>query len=97
MSVIRQGRDDLNSEAFTAKNTVAYRVEKSGPELRLFVNYDDKGWHPVGGPVMIRLEPGGSDAVAMTHLRVLDISGAGMKVTADDFVWSGAAIKGGRK
>ena len=61
--------------------------------LRLFANYDNQGWHQVGRDIQIRLNPGGSDAVAMSHLRVLDTSGAAIRVTADDFVWSGEAIK----
>jgi hypothetical protein len=93
LSVIRQGRDNLQTETFTAKEQVSYRIEKTGAMLRLFANYDNQGWHQVGKEIQIRLNPGGSDAVAMSHLRVLDTSGAAIRVTADDFVWSGEALK----
>jgi hypothetical protein len=97
ISMIRQGRTNLTSEAFTAIESVSYRIEKSGMDLRLFANYDNKGWHQVGEPVKIRLEEGGKDDVAMTHLRILDLSGASVRVTADDFLWSGPAIGGENK
>lgn len=93
LTAIRQGRDNLQTEAFTAKEQVSYRIEKVGTTLRLFANYDNQGWHQVGKEIQIRINPGGSDAAAMSHLRVLDTSGAAIRVTADDFVWSGQAIK----
>lgn len=93
LSAIRQGRDNLQTEAFTAKEQVSYRIEKMGSILRLFANYDNQGWHQVGKEIQIKINPGGSDAVAMSHLRVLDTSGAVIRVTADDFVWSGEAVK----
>lgn len=46
----------------------------------------------LGKEVRIALNPGGSDAVAMSHLRVLDVSGAAIRVTADDFVWAGDSL-----
>ena len=93
LSAIRQGRDNLQTEAFTAKEQVSYRIEKFGSILRLFANYDNQGWHQVGKEIQIKINPGGSDAVAMSHLRVLDTSGSAIRVTADDFVWSGEAIR----
>jgi len=93
LSVIRQGRENLQAESFAARKHVSYRIEKKGATLRLFANYDDQGWHQVGKEVQIRLNPGGSDGVAMSHLRVLDVSGAPIRVSADDFVWAGEAIR----
>ena len=92
LSAIRQGRENLRAEPFAARKQVSYRIEKKGPALRLFANYDNHGWHQVGREVQIALKPGGSDAVAMSHLRVLDVSGAAIRVTADDFVWAGESL-----
>ncbi len=92
LSVIRQGRENLQAEPFAARTQVSYRTAKKGTTLRLFANYDGQGWHQVGKEVQIRLNPGASDAVAMSHLRVLDVSGAAIRVTADDFGWAGEAI-----
>lgn len=89
LSAIRQGNTNLQSEPFpTTATSVAYRIEKSGTTLRLFASYDGAGFHLVGNPVTLSVNPGGTDAVAVTHVRVLDTSGAAIDVRADDFVWS---------
>ena len=90
-SVIRQGQTNLVREPFTAKNQVAYRIEKKGLMLTLYAKYDDADWHKVG-EIQIRLAANGSDAVAITHVRVGDTSGAPISVSADDFIWTGLPI-----
>lgn len=87
LSAIRQGQTNLQSEPFVATQRVEYRVEKRGTTLRLFASYDGQGFHQVGRDVALVLNPGGSAAVAITHLRVLDTSGAAIDVTADALAW----------
>ncbi len=88
-SVIRQGEMNLSSEPFTAQVSVSYRIEKvDGTTLRLQANYDRNGWHQVGEDVTIALNEEGSDAVAITHLRIGDTSGNPIDVVADDFIWT---------
>jgi len=88
-SVIRQGRNPLMSEPFAAQKTVSYRIEKeNGTTLRLMANYDNQGWHQVGSDISITLNSNGSPALAMSHLRVLDVSGGAIRVSADDMVWA---------
>jgi hypothetical protein len=87
MLVIRQGRENLQEEPFAARKHVSYRIEKKGTKLRFFANFDAQGWRQVGKEVQIRLAPDGAEAVARSHLRVLDVSGAEIRITADDFVW----------
>lgn len=87
VSAIRQGNTNLVTEPFTATQSVSYRIEKNGRTLRLFARYDAGAWHAVGEPVTLTLNAGGSEAVAMTHVRILDTSGTAVSVTADDFQW----------
>lgn len=92
VSAIRQGNDNLVTEPFTATNTVSYRVLKTnGTRLTLQARYDGGAWHDVG-TTTITVNPGNTDAVAVTHVRVLDTSGAAISVSADDFIWTGAGI-----
>lgn len=88
ISALRQGPSNLVSEPFTAVTSVSYRLEKRGLELRLFASYDGAPFHAIGAPVTIALRAGGSAAVAVTHVRVLDTSGAAIDVTVDDLKWS---------
>ena len=88
ISAVRQGPNNLVSEPFTAVTSASYRLEKRGLELRLFASYDGAPFHAVGTPVTITLRAGGSGAVAVTHVRVLDTSGAAIDVTVDDLKWS---------
>lgn len=89
VSAIRQGNTNLQSEPFpTTATSVSYRIEKSGTTLQLFASYDGAGFHQVGNPVTLLVNAGGTDAVAVTHVRVLDTSGAAIDVRADDFVWT---------
>ena len=86
-SVIRQGAANLVSEPFSAANAVSYRIEKNGTTLRQYAKYDNANWHQVGGDVAIQLNAGGTDAVAVTHVRVGDTSGAAINVAADNMLW----------
>ena len=88
VSAIRQGNQQLVSEPFTATAAVRYRLEKtSDNRLRLFAAYDDQSFHQVGDDVVIAVNPGASADVAVMHLRVLDLSGTAIDVSADDFEW----------
>jgi|GEM_PF-5017551 len=92
VSALRQGNDHLASEPFTATSTVSYRIQKTGgTRLTLQARYDTGAWHDVGATT-ITVNPGNTDAVAVTHVRVLDTSGAAISVSADDFTWSGPGL-----
>ncbi len=91
-SAIRQGNDNLVTEPFTATSTVSYRVLKTnGTRLALQARYDGGAWHDVGSTVLT-VTAGNTDAVAVTHVRVLDTSGAAISVSADDFSWTGPGL-----
>lgn len=88
VSAIRQGGSQLTSEPLTAVTSVRYRLEKRGTNtLRLLASCDGAPFHQVGSDVSIMVNPGAWDAVEMTHVGVLDTSGATIDVSADDFVW----------
>lgn len=92
VSAIRQGNDNLVTEPFTATSTVSYRVLKTnGTRLTLQARYDNGAWHDVGATTLT-VTAGNSDAVAVTHVRILDTSGAAISVSADDFSWTGAGL-----
>lgn len=92
-SAIRQGTQQLVSEPFTATSAVRYRVVKSDAgSLALYAKYDAEPWHRVGQPLTLEVNEGGSDQVAVTHVRVLDSSGAPVDVRADDFRWTRQAL-----
>ncbi len=93
LSVIRQGTSNLTAEPFTATNRVTYRLVKANDTaLGLYANYDQSGWHQVGVTVTLVVTPGGSDAVAVTHVRAVDPSGKPVALTADDFSWRGPGV-----
>ena len=86
-SVIRGGNTNLVSETFTATTSVSYRIYKKGNEVELFRKYDGaSAWTKVGG-VALMLRAGGSSAVLITHVRILNNSDEAATVTADDFKW----------
>lgn len=99
LSVLRQGNTNLQSEPFTATQTVSYQIRKIGNNiLQLWAKYDSGSWHQVGGNVTITLNPntaGASYSVAVTHVRVLDLSGKAVDLPADDFIWYGPNIATG--
>lgn len=93
VSALRQGNINLQSEPFTATQTASYRIRKTAQNrLQLWAKYDNANWHQVGSDVSITLNPntaGASYNVAVTHVRVLDLSGKAVDVAADDFLWYG--------
>lgn len=86
-SVIRAGANNLVSEPFSATQTVSYRVVKRGTTLELFRRQDGAtAWTRVGA-ITVTVRAGGSDALAISHVRVLNNSNGAVTVSADDFRW----------
>ncbi len=96
LSVIRQGNANLYTEPFTATQAVIYQIKKNGDNIfQFWVKYDSENWHQVGNDITISLNPntvGANYDVAVTHVRVLDLSGIAVDVSADDFIWYGDNI-----
>lgn len=87
-NVIRAGAVNLVSEPFSASRTVSYRVAKRGTTLELFRRQDGAtDWTRVGG-IELTVRRGGSAALAVSHVRVLNNSDGAVVVSADDFRWS---------
>lgn len=88
LSAIRSGNGQITSEPFAATNSVSYRIIKKGTTLQLFRKYDAAtDWTKVGNDLTISIRAGGSSAVAITHVRVLNNSDEAASVAADDFRW----------
>jgi hypothetical protein len=86
-NVIRAGASNLVSEPFSATQTVSYRVVKRGTTLELFRRQDGAtAWTRVGA-ITVTVRAGGSDAIAISHVRVLNNSNGAVTVSADDFRW----------
>ncbi|MBC7892396.1 MAG: hypothetical protein H7Y12_09300, partial [Sphingobacteriaceae bacterium] len=61
---------------------------KKGTTLQLFRQYAAATeWTKVGSDLVLSLRAGGSSAVAITHVRVLNNSDEAVRVVADDFKW----------
>ncbi len=88
-SVIRSGNTNLVAETFSATQSISYRIVKRGTSLALFRRQDGAtDWTQVGGSgITITLRAGGSAALAISHVRVLNNSDAAATVTADNFRW----------
>jgi hypothetical protein len=86
-NVIRTGASNLVSEPFSATQTVSYRIVKRGTTLELFRRQDGAtAWTRVGA-ITITVRAGGSAALAISHVRVLNNSNGAVAVNADDFRW----------
>lgn len=91
ISTIRQGNSNLQTEPFTAIDSVSYEIRKiNDDKLQLWAKYDIGNWHQVGQEVTIQLNTSTANAsynVAITHIRILDLSGIAIDVVADNLVW----------
>ncbi len=91
VSGIRQGSTNLQTEPFTAMDSVSYEIRKLGDsELQLWAKYDTGNWHQVGNKITITLNASTSGAnfdVAVTHVRILNNNGNAVNVSVDNMVW----------
>ena len=91
VSGIRQGSVNLQTEPFTAIDSVSYEIIKIGDsELQLWVKYDTGNWHQVGNEISITLNTltaGASFDVAVTHVRILNNNGNAVNVSVDNMLW----------
>jgi hypothetical protein len=91
VSVIRQGTNNLQTEPFTAIDSVSYEIRKIGDsKLQLWAKYDNAAWHQVGNEITITLNTSTSGAnynVAVTHVRILNNNGNKVDVAIDNMLW----------
>lgn len=87
LAVLRNGNDNRVAVPIRATSSIGFRMVKRGTALALWLNEDDAGWREVG-QATIGLNPGGKPTIAMSHFRVLDTSGAGVRVGVSRMVWS---------
>lgn len=91
VSGIRQGTVNLQTEPFTAIDSVSYEIRKIGDsKLQLWAKYDNATWHQVGNDITITLNTSTSGAnynVAITHVRILNNNGNGVDVSVDNLLW----------
>lgn len=86
-AVLRNGNDNRVAVPIRAVSSIGFRMVKRGTALALWLNEDDAGWREVG-QATIGLNPGGKPTIAMSHFRVLDTSGAAVRVGVSRMVWS---------
>lgn len=91
VSGIRQGTTNLQTEPFTAIDSVIYEIRKIGDsKLQLWAKYDNGNWHQVGNEITISLNPATINAnynVAVTHVRILNNNGNAVDVSVDNMMW----------
>ena len=69
--------------------SIGFRLVKRGTSLALWLDEDESGWREVGQATIV-LNPGGKPTLAMSHFRVLDTSGAPVRVGVSRMVWRSA-------
>jgi hypothetical protein len=87
ISAIRTGSTNLVSEPFTATSKASYRIYKKGNLIEFFRKFDSAtDWTKIG-ELNLTIRSGGSNAVLITHVRILNNSDEAISVNADDFKW----------
>lgn len=91
VSGIRQGSTNLQTEPFTAIDSVSYEIRKIGDnKLQLWAKYDTNAWHQVAGEITITLNAATQNAsynVAVTHVRIMNSNGNAVDVSVDNMMW----------
>jgi hypothetical protein len=87
LAVLRNGNRNAVAVPIRAKTSVGFRMVKEGPSLSLWLNEDEAGWQQAG-QATIGINPGGKASIAMSHFRVLETSGAAVRVSVDRMRWS---------
>jgi hypothetical protein len=91
VSGIRQGSTNLQTEPFTATDSVSYEIRKIGDnKLQLWAKYDTNAWHQVAGEITITLNATTQNAsynVAVTHVRIMNNNGNAVDVSVDNMMW----------
>lgn len=87
LAVLRNGNRNAVAVPIRARTSIAFRLVKEGSSLSLWLNEDEAGWQHVG-KATIGINPGGKATVAMSHFRVLETTGAAVRVSIDRLRWS---------
>lgn len=87
LAVLRNGNRNAVAVPIRARTSIAFRLVKEGSSLSLWLSEDESGWQQAA-QATIGINPGGKASIAMSHFRVLETSGAAVRMSVDRMRWS---------